>query len=50
MNAQGSPRWKNEFCKDESRCAELRGEAEHVPVPDWDPVRGHKGPLCELWG
>ncbi|KAI1442736.1 hypothetical protein F5Y02DRAFT_395448 [Annulohypoxylon stygium] len=46
---KGAPKWKNEYCKDESRCRELREEAESVEMPVSDPVRGHMGPLNKLW-
>ncbi|KAI1386434.1 uncharacterized protein F4822DRAFT_316371 [Hypoxylon trugodes] len=46
---KGAPKWKSEYCRDGSRCQELREEAEHVEIPDWDPVRGRMGPLYELW-
>ena len=43
------PRFTNEFCKGEARCQVLRDQAEAVPVPEWDPVQGHQGPLFQLW-
>ncbi|KAF5540759.1 hypothetical protein FMEXI_8255 [Fusarium mexicanum] len=44
-----SPKWKNEYCRDADKCAIFRDEAETVVVPDWDPVKGHRGPLYQIW-
>ncbi|XEV01474.1 hypothetical protein FSHL1_006761 [Fusarium sambucinum] len=44
-----SPKWKNEYCRDANRCELLRDEAKAVVVPDWDPVKGHHGPLHQIW-
>ncbi|KAF7563910.1 hypothetical protein G7046_g217 [Stylonectria norvegica] len=46
---KGSQKWKNEFCRDQERCQPLKEEAEAVQVPEWDPIRGYKGPLYALW-
>ncbi|KAI0006377.1 hypothetical protein F4779DRAFT_596625 [Xylariaceae sp. FL0662B] len=46
---KGSPHWRSEYCKDQEKCDVLNEEAESVAVPQWDPVRGYKGPLHQLW-
>ncbi|KAL2863192.1 cupin domain-containing protein [Aspergillus lucknowensis] len=46
---EGAPKWKNEYCKDESRYQSIKEEAGAVPVPEWDPVGGYHGPLWTLW-
>ncbi|OJI99325.1 hypothetical protein ASPVEDRAFT_80937 [Aspergillus versicolor CBS 583.65] len=46
---EGAPKWKNEYCKDSSRWESICREAQQVPVPEWDPIRGHLGPLSRLW-
>jgi uncharacterized protein YjlB len=47
---QGSPKYDNNFCK--AGAEETRKKAEtarNVPIPEWDPICGHKGPLYDIW-
>ncbi|KAK7227982.1 hypothetical protein V2G26_000152 [Clonostachys chloroleuca] len=44
-----SPKWKNEYGRDQSRFESLALECSSVNIPDWDPVNGHQGPLQKLW-
>ncbi|PVH79587.1 hypothetical protein DL98DRAFT_589217 [Cadophora sp. DSE1049] len=46
---EGSPRWKNEYCKDVARAEILQEEASNAPLPSNDPFKGIDGPLMKFW-
>lgn len=47
---KGSPKYDNNFCKAGEEETRMKAEtARKVPVPEWDPIFGHKGPLYEIW-
>lgn len=47
---KGSPKYDNNFCKAGKEETMMKAEtARKVPVPEWDPVSGYKGPLYEIW-
>ncbi|KAJ9150672.1 hypothetical protein NKR23_g3423 [Pleurostoma richardsiae] len=47
--APGSPKWKNECCRDKDTCSSLRSEVGKVPVPERGSVGGRQGSLLDLW-
>jgi len=50
MVDKGSPKYKNEYCKDMDRVTELTEEVSKVQLPISDPVIGKDGPLMQIWG
>lgn len=43
---EGSPKDDNNYCKAGEKETRLKAEtARKVPIPEWDPIFGHKGPF-----
>lgn len=48
-STQEAPRWRNNHCNGEESMDALAEEISNVPVPNYDPVFGENGPLCQIW-